>query len=160
YIASSVPIEQVDKKLKPGDLVQIARTKDAYVYENPGAMPRVMFVGHWQLADFERLMRTGAWPTFDPTKTLLLESPPEEGPMVASIAASDPFGYATVAHHENTVVVVDVTASHAGFVLMNSAWHPWWRATVDGKDAAVLKANVMFRAVQVPAGTHRIRLTF
>ena len=31
YIASAVPIERVDKTLKPGDLLQIARTKDAYV---------------------------------------------------------------------------------------------------------------------------------
>ena len=33
FIAIGVPIEQIDKSLKPGDLNLIARTKDAYVYE-------------------------------------------------------------------------------------------------------------------------------
>ena len=41
FIAIGVPIEQIDKSLKPGDLDFIARTKDAYVYENPRALPRV-----------------------------------------------------------------------------------------------------------------------
>jgi hypothetical protein len=45
-------------------------------------------------------------------------------------------------------------------VLLNSAWHPWWRATVDAKPTEVLKANVLFRAVQVSAGKHRVRFEF
>jgi hypothetical protein len=44
FIATGVPVEQIDKNLKPGDLTQIARTKDAYVYENPRALPRVLLV--------------------------------------------------------------------------------------------------------------------
>ena len=48
----------------------------------------------------------------------------------------------------------------SGFVLLNSAWHPWWRATVDGRPAEVLKANVLFRAVIVPPGKHTVRFTF
>jgi hypothetical protein len=160
YIASPVPIEQVDKKLKPGDLVQIARTADAYVYENPRAFPRVMFVSGWKLADFEALIETGAWPEFDPTKTLLLETEPAVPAGNSAPLSNQPAGAATIAHYENTVVEIDVTAACAGFVLLNSAWHPWWRATVDGKPTDVLKANVLFRAVQVPAGRHRVRFEF
>jgi hypothetical protein len=160
YIASAVPIERVDKKLRPGDLVQIARTKDAYVYENPRALPRVMFVSTWILADFDALIETGVWPYFDPTNTLLLErEPPLEtgGPTAMS---NQPAGVATIAHYENTIIEIDVTASRPGFVLLNSAWHPWWRAAMDGKPTDVLKANVLFRAVQVPAGKHRVRFEF
>src|SRR5690606_25048214 len=32
FIATGVPVEKIDPKLKPGDLTFIARTKDAYVY--------------------------------------------------------------------------------------------------------------------------------
>jgi len=38
YIATGVPIEQIDKNIKPGDVNFIARTKDAYVYEYPNAL--------------------------------------------------------------------------------------------------------------------------
>ena len=158
YIASPVPIERIDKRLKPGDLIQIARTKDAYVYENPRALPRVMFISHWMLADFDALMRWGAWPKFDPTKTLLLENEPPS--TVDDPVDNEAAGVATISHFENTIVDVDTSASKNGFVLLNSAWHPWWRATVDGKSTDILKANVLFRAVQVPAGRHRIRFEF
>ena len=43
YIASPVPIEQVDHSLGESDLTLIARTKQGYVYENPRALPRVLF---------------------------------------------------------------------------------------------------------------------
>lgn len=160
YIATPVPIERIDGKLKPGDLIQIGRTKEAFIYENPRALPRVMFVPNWKLADFDALTRTGAWPAFDPTSTVLLEGEPP-----ASANASTPVddaapGRAVIAHYENTVVQINVTASRSGFVLLNSAWHPWWRATVDGRPVEVLKANVLFRAVQVPAGTHSVRFEF
>jgi uncharacterized membrane protein YfhO len=57
-------------------------------------------------------------------------------------------------------VVVEVDAPAAGFLVLNDAWHPWWRASLDGKPAEILKANVLFRAVAVPAGRHMVRFTF
>ena len=54
FIAIGVPVEQIDTSLKPGDLDFVARTKDAYVYENPRALPRVMLAATGASADFER----------------------------------------------------------------------------------------------------------
>ena len=51
-IATGVPVERIDSALKPGDLTFLARTADAYVYENPRALPRVFLVNAWQHADF------------------------------------------------------------------------------------------------------------
>jgi len=160
YIASAVPIEQVDRNLKPGDLIQIARTKDAYVYENPHALPRVMFVADWMLADFAALISTGAWPKFDPTLTVLLETEPAAPTLHPVSLSNAPAGVATISHYENTIVDVDITATRAGFALLNGAWYPWWRAMIDGNPAPVLKANVLFRAVHVPAGRHRVHFEF
>jgi Bacterial membrane protein YfhO len=44
----------------------------------------------------------------------------------------------------------------SGFVVLLDRYDPGWRATLDGRPAAVLAANHMFRAVQVSAGSHRI----
>src|SRR5690606_11309424 len=77
FIATGVPAEQIDKTLKPGDLAQIARTRDAYIYENPRALPRVMVVPRAQAADFDAILTTGRWPQgFDPRRTALLEREP------------------------------------------------------------------------------------
>jgi len=162
YVASAVPIEQVDRKLKPGDLILFARTRDAYVYENPGALPRVMFVPEFKLANFAELIDKGNWPAFDPKQTLLLEHEPPlmMRPLSRSSADSQMEASASIVSFKNTIIEVDVSAPRPGFVLFNSAWYPWWRATVDGAPVDVLKANVLFRAVQTPAGKHRIRFEF
>lgn len=38
--------------------------------------------------------------------------------------------------------------------------YPGWTATVDGKDQAILPHSLAFQAIDVPAGTHRVRFEF
>jgi hypothetical protein len=154
-IASSVPAEELDTSLRPGDLKLLAHTQDAYVYENPRALPRVMLVPGWRLADFDELIRTG-WPDVDPHRTVLLTRAPTTPP-VEGAATRDS---ARIAHYGTGDVTVEVDAPGGGFLLLNDVWHPWWRAEVDGVAAEILRANVLFRAVQVPAGSHRVRFAF
>ena len=155
-IATGVPVEEIDKSLEPGDLELIARTHDAYVYENPRALPRVMIVGQWQLADFDRLYATG-WPaTVDPRRTVLLNRAPTG---IAAGAARGP-GTARIVRYANTEVVVAADAPDGGLLLLTDVWHPWWHATLDGKPSDILRADVLFRAVVLPPGRHEVRFTF
>ena len=45
-------------------------------------------------------------------------------------------------------------------MLLNDVWHPWWYASIDGRPTGILKANVLFRAVQVPRGKHVLHFDF
>src|SRR6202022_1058886 len=118
-IATGVPIEQIDKALKAGDLAFLARTKDAYVYENPRALPRVMVMTDWRLADFDELMRT-SWPDVDPARTVLLEHPPEPRPAAGSETRA---GAARIVRYGNAEIIVDVEAPAGGFLLLTDIWH-------------------------------------
>lgn len=161
FIASSVPIEQVDTRLPRGGLMLVAQTKDAYIYENRDALPRVLFATRAFPADFERLVKDGRWPQFDPNDTVLLDQ--SEVPSYErgeTLSPARDYSSVRITRYENTVVEVAVDATEAGFVVLNDVWHPWWRAEVDGHPATILKANVMFRAVPVPAGRHHVRFEF
>ncbi len=155
FIATGVPVEQIDTSLKPGDLKLVARTKDAFIYENPRALPRVMLFTDWRLADFDELIRNG-WPDADPTRTVLLKRAPAG---IARVSGGAP-GSARIVRYANTEIVVEVTAPLDEILVLNDIWHPWWRATVDGTDTEILKANVIFRAVLVPRGRHVVRFSF
>ena len=67
---------------------------------------------------------------------------------------------ARLVHYENTVVEIDADSLCGGYVVLNDIWHPWWSATVDGEPAEILRANVLFRAVEVTPGRHRVRFEF
>jgi hypothetical protein len=156
YIVTRGDVAEIDPTLKPGDLTEIARTPDGRVYENPRALPRVLFATQARQADFEALLRTGAWPPgFDPTRTVLLEQPPAPAPPETSEAGS-----AALTRYANTRVVVSASSRTGGYVVLNDSWHPWWSAQVDGKPAPMLRANVIFRAVQVGPGEHEVRFVF
>ena len=160
YIAVKKPIETVDKTLKPGDLKLITQTKDAYIYENPGAFPRVMFVSDWLQANFDQLVKDGLWPKFDPTHTVLLEESSLQAPAFRSLPVSLSKTTVALRAYKNTEVEIDEESATGGFVVLNDIWHPWWFGTVDGKPAEVLRANVVFRAIQVPPGRHIVRFEF
>lgn len=155
YIVSGVPIEQIDRALKPGDLPLIARTADAFIYENPRVLPRVLVAAQWRRADFKRMIADGLWPDFDPLRTVLLE---EE--QANAGARTDAGGTARIVNYRNTEVVITVDAPGGGFLVLHDVWHRWWRATVDGAPAPMLKANVLFRAVAIPPGTREVRFSF
>jgi hypothetical protein len=154
FIATGIPVEEIDRSLKPGDLTPIGRTKDAYIYENPRALPRVMLLGDWKNADFDAMLRGGTWPDIDPRRTVLLERAP------AGFIPVSQGGSARIVSYRNTEVVVETEAPSPSLLVLNDVWHPWWRACVDRSAAEILKANVLFRAVEVPAGKHQIRFSF
>lgn len=160
YIISKRPVEQVDKALRPGDLRLLARTRDGFIYENPRALPRAVFVGSWLLADFEKLREEGLPARFDPRAAVLLEQAPERFPLAPPSPARDGQAAVRLVSYANAQVEIEVDAGRPGFLVLHDVWHPWWSATVNGVEADILKANVLFRAVQVPAGRSVVRFSF
>jgi hypothetical protein len=154
-IATVIPAEKIDTSLKPGDLNFVGRTKDAYIYENPRVLPRVVLVGEWKIADFSELNASGWPPDVDPAKTVLLGKEPS-----VARTAMESAGTARLVRYANTEIIVEVDAPSGGMLVLNDVWHPWWRATTDGAETEILRANVIFRAVAVPPGKHTVRFTF
>jgi multisubunit Na+/H+ antiporter MnhE subunit len=155
-IATGVPVEKIDMALKPGDLDFIAHTKDAYVYENPRALPRVLMVGDWKVVDFSELTAAGWPPGVDPQKTVLLE----KAPRASQLTMFESAGSARLMRYANTEILVEVNSPSGGMLVLNDVWHPWWRASIDGAEADILRANAIFRAVQVPPGKYTVRFAF
>ena len=172
FIVTGAPVETMDEKLAPGRLVEIARfpaipgippapgRAETFVYENPRALPRVLFVDAARPADFDAITASGIWPEgFDPRREVLL--PPEAlptGPVAGD--ATTPAGTAAIAAWHNTRVDVDVEATRAGWLVLNDVWHRWWRVEVDGRPADLARADVLFRAVRVEPGRHRVSFVF
>lgn len=153
YIATGAPVDTMDKSLKPGELTFVARTADAFIYENPGTLPRVLFATQALPADFDAILSSGRWPEVDFTRTVLLDKVPE-------IARPRPAGSARLLAYRNTVIRIAADSPDGGWVVLNDVWHPWWYAEVDGVATPIERANVLFRAVRVRPGQHEVRFEF
>lgn len=57
-------------------------------------------------------------------------------------------------------IVVDVVAAQPGLVVVNDALYTGWTAWVDGAETPILRANGIFMAVPVVAGTHTVTLEY
>lgn len=57
-------------------------------------------------------------------------------------------------------ITINVTTEDEAYLILNDAYYPGWKATVNGEDVPVYRANVMFRAVPVPAGDSEVIFYF
>lgn len=92
---------------------------------------------------------------FDPWTETVLESPPPIEPGGPEVT-----GRVRWVERTPNRLVFDVEASGPALVVVADNWFPSWRATVDGAEAAVLRADHTLRAVAVPGGEHRIEMWF
>lgn len=154
FIATGVAIENMDRSLKPGDFPLLARTSDGFIYENRQAFDRVLFATRAQGADFAQLLKDGRWPDADLASTVLLEAPPAQPQAVRRP------GSAQIQDYRNTEVALAVDSPDGGWVVLNDLWQPSWFAEIDGRPTPILRANVLFRAVEVPPGRHSVVFRF
>jgi hypothetical protein len=53
-----------------------------------------------------------------------------------------------------------VSISQAGLLVFTEAWHPGWRATVDGEPVPVHRVDHALIGLRLPPGKHQVRLRF
>jgi hypothetical protein len=125
------------------------------LFRVPEPLPRAYVVGGSRVADGRfALERVLVDPAFDPEREVVLA---DGTPTVPPAGFT---GRARILELRPDRVRVEVTTSHDGWLVLVDAYDPGWRATLDGRAAAVLRANYAFRAVRAPAGTHVIEQVY
>lgn len=99
-------------------------------------------------------MRRASW---DPRSEVFLEeAPPAMPPASASPLRAD----ISVARYEADLLALSVRLDRDAIVVFSEIFYPGWECTIDGRPAAILRANAIFRAVVVPAGSHEVVMRY
>lgn len=75
-------------------------------------------------------------------------------------AALEPFREVPIAERSANRITIDVELSKPGILVLNEPFFPGWRAHANGKELMILRANVLFRAVALPPGSHAVEFCF
>ncbi len=63
-------------------------------------------------------------------------------------------------HFQRHRIDVEIEAKEPSIVVISQAYYHLWSAAVDGRTVPLLRANLAFQALQVPAGKHHISLVY
>ena len=67
-----------------------------------------------------------------------------------------PAGHVELVSYEPNKVVLTSETDRDAFLYLSDTYYPGWRAYVDGKRTKVYRANLAFRAIEVPVGRHTV----
>jgi hypothetical protein len=131
----------------------------AGIYEFTDARPRAWFVPAWlPLPDEEAVLRDLGTPSFDPGAAALFSRGATPTLPQAGLAVRDARAEA-LSPHLLRIEVGD--GPGPGLLIVSEIYYPaGWTATIDGSPATILRANHCLRAIEVPAGAHRLEMRF
>jgi hypothetical protein len=127
---------------------------------------------HWQArTNYLPLVTAGQKPVFidDTSMTSPLTKPDFDGSKMvylpqeskSSVTVSDQTD-ATILDSKfgNDTVDIEAESAAPALVVVAQTYYHNWQATIDGRPVKLLRANVAFQAVEMPAGKHLIHLAY
>lgn len=130
-----------------------------HVYEVLGSLPRAYLVPESLRADGpEEALDALLAGRVEPARTVLLEQP---APSLGEPRLDPARSSVTIQSYRNAEVKLDLRTDGSGFLVVNDAFHPGWRAWVDGQAAPIYVANGWVRAIPIPGpGDHSVHLAY
>jgi hypothetical protein len=134
---------------------------DVKIYENLDSLPRAFAVHRAQVLDDEAAIAAMQDPAFRPENEVILASTIQPLPA----GSGDPAGALNedkveILSYEPERVVISADLAADGYLVLTDAYYPGWRVLVDGLETSIYRANLLFRAVYLPAGQHRVEFIY
>lgn len=149
YIAPRGGSVRTNEKLEP-----VMSTRRYTLYEIPDPEPRAALAFRWEVADDQDLARDMVIQKGFDLGTVVLERDPGIEP------TDDPAIQVDFEWISMDEARLEVETEVAGLLFVRNVYDPNWRATVDGEDVAVMRADSFLQAIPVPEGKHEVRLAY
>ena len=119
------------------------------------SLPRAWLVGAAQVADDQTALAAMATSEFNP-QALAYIANLLPFPLVPDNTATP----VTFDLHTPEHLVLSINSLTDELLVISEVYYPGWRATIDGIETPILRADVALRAIPVRAGPHKVELIF
>jgi hypothetical protein len=181
YIVLDRPIELMPHLSQWQTIETIMDGPSAWIYRLPQAEPRVALSSVVRVADADAFVDAGRFPapgraevmvddddeltqsyaSASPTQMIApasSRSPAAPAPALRAIAG--PPGSARITSWKPDRVEIAVDARNTAVLTLHEPWYPGWEVEVDGVAKPLLRTDILFRGVEVPAGASRVVFTY
>jgi len=160
YLVLDRPLEKLRQLRKPPRVEILMAGPKVWIYRFQGALPRVRYSAFAAVADVVSTTTSGS-----------LRNPPSADYVVIDtetplrrphwpVLGPRQKGIARIASWRPGRIEITVEAPAPGVVVLHDIYYPGWTATIDDVPVPVLRADVLFRAVEVSSGPHRVVFKF
>jgi len=159
YLVLDRPIEQVPNLAKRPVAELLRDGPKFWLYRLQNPMPRLVFTDRVRVADADLVNAAGG----------LAESPSSDGALIDddtpparsySLFGAAQSGSARIASWRPDRIEIEVDSQLGGMLVLHETYYPGWVAEIDGQPARILRADVLFRGVEVPPGRHDVVFRF
>jgi hypothetical protein len=135
-----------------------------WIYRLNVSGPRAYVAQHVSPIDSEAVLGQEELPEFNRETEALIDH--ESLPLLkasytpAAPGSAKAKGEARIVSYQRNSVTLEVESSQNGILVLHDIHYPGWEAWVDGERRPILRTNLLFRGVEVPAGRHRVEFHF
>jgi hypothetical protein len=143
-----------------GDYRQV-HSGDVKIYENRAVLPRAFVVHQAEVVSTEeQAIATLKAPSFDPATTLVRLPQQGESPGPVRAGQTSLNDRVVITRYEPEQIEIGLALDSPGWLVLTDSYYPGWQAKLDGQPVEIFPADILFRAVQVPAGEHVLLFEF
>lgn len=165
YLVLDRPVQKLPRHFpRLADAEVVYGTGKMWIYRLNTSGRRAYVAHHVQPVDSEAVVGADELPDFDLETEALIDQ--ESMPLLKAHyaplrpGAEKPASTVKIVSYRRNSVTLEVESAEHGVLVLHDIYYPGWEAHVDGERRPVLRANLLFRGVEVPAGKHRVEFAF
>jgi len=177
FLVVDEPLGRMPRRFPRPSATLVYSADKLFIYRLGRAAPRAYLAHVAVAANIDDVVKANAFPEFDISSEALLDSADlgrlspailrinlqakanrlfPDRPILGSGADEK----VAIASYRDNEVDLDVVAQRSGVLVLHDLYYPGWEVYVDGKRQPLLRANMLFRGVELLAGPHKVKFVF
>jgi hypothetical protein len=149
--------EEGFEELSPVTTIPGLYVEPIRLFAVPGIVPRTSVVGAARNVEVAQALEAVLDPDFEPVREVILSGAGLPARLErAGSPPGRPIGESRILEERADRVLLEADMQSPGYAVLSDSFDPGWQARVDGRPAVPLQANLLFRAVELPPGRHRV----